>query len=92
MTLLGSAVAGLAASPAAGGGGGGGGLVNDVMQAANQLGAGQAIDLLKGLVMPAIMQAARTVAPRARRVLPCRAWPACCAGRPLAPCRVSRVP
>jgi hypothetical protein len=40
-----------------GGGGGSGGLVNDVMQAANQLGAGQAIDLLKGLVMPAIMQA-----------------------------------
>ena len=51
------------ASPIASGGGngpaassGGGGLVNDVMQAANQLGAGQAIDLLKGLVMPAIMQ------------------------------------
>ncbi|MCV7102067.1 PirG, partial [Mycobacterium palustre] len=41
---------------ASGGGSGGGGLVNDVMQAANQLGAGQAIDLLKGLVMPAIMQ------------------------------------
>ena len=39
-----------------GGGSGGGGLINDVMQAANQLGAGQAIDLLKGLVMPAIMQ------------------------------------
>jgi hypothetical protein len=39
-----------------GGGNGGGGLVNDMMQAANQLGAGQAIDLLKGLVMPAIMQ------------------------------------
>ena len=33
-----------------------GGLVNDVMQAANQLGASQAIDLLKGLVMPAITQ------------------------------------
>ncbi|WP_196806444.1 PirG, partial [Mycobacterium simiae] len=39
------------------GSGGGGGLVNDVMQAANQLGAGQAIDLLKGLVMPAVAQA-----------------------------------
>ncbi|ATA27248.1 hypothetical protein MLM_0150 [Mycobacterium lepraemurium] len=38
------------------GGGGSGGLVNDAMQAANQLGAGQAIDLLKGLVMPAITQ------------------------------------
>ena len=49
---------GLGASPAAsgGGGGGGGGLINDLMQAANSLGAGQAIDLLKGLVMPAIMQ------------------------------------
>src|SRR6202012_4534273 len=44
---------------APGGGGGSGGLVNDVMQAANQLGAGQAIDLLKGLVMPAIQQAAQ---------------------------------
>ena len=44
------------ASGGGGGGSGGGGLVNDLMQAANQLGAGQAIDLLKGLVMPAIMQ------------------------------------
>jgi hypothetical protein len=42
--------------PASGGSTGGGGLINDLMQAANQLGAGQAIDLLKGLVMPAIMQ------------------------------------
>ncbi|GLE52556.1 PirG [Mycobacterium montefiorense] len=40
-----------------GGSGASGGLVNDVMQAANQLGAGQAIDLLKGVLMPAIMQA-----------------------------------
>jgi hypothetical protein len=38
------------------GSGGGGGLINDVMQAANQLGASQAIDLLKGVLMPAIMQ------------------------------------
>ena len=43
-------------APAGSGTGGGGGLINDLMQAANQLGAGQAIDLLKGLVMPAIMQ------------------------------------
>jgi hypothetical protein len=44
-------------SPAASTGStGGGGLINDLMQAANQLGASQAIDLLKGLVMPAIMQ------------------------------------
>jgi hypothetical protein len=40
-----------------GGSGGSGGLVNDVMQAANQLGATQAIDLIKGLIMPAITQA-----------------------------------
>lgn len=47
------------------GSGGNGGLVNDVMQAANQLGAGQAIDMLKGLVMPAIMQASHGGAPGA---------------------------
>ncbi|TDH51007.1 hypothetical protein E2F47_16735 [Mycobacterium eburneum] len=40
-------------------GGASGGLVSDVMSAANQLGAGQAIDLLKGMVMPAISQAAQ---------------------------------
>jgi hypothetical protein len=38
-------------------GGSSGGLVSDMMSAANQLGAGQAIDLLKGLVMPGITQA-----------------------------------
>lgn len=43
-------------SPAGAGSSGGGGLVSDLMQAANQLGASQAIDLLKGLIMPAIMQ------------------------------------
>jgi hypothetical protein len=43
-------------TPAGSGSGGGGGLVSDLMQAANQLGASQAIDLLKGLIMPAIMQ------------------------------------
>ena len=36
---------------------GGGGLLGDISQAANQLGAGQAIDLLKGVLMPAIMSA-----------------------------------
>ncbi|KAA1239308.1 hypothetical protein F0Q45_26860, partial [Mycobacterium simiae] len=35
-----------------GGSSGGGGLINDVMQVANQLGAAQAIDLLKGVLMP----------------------------------------
>ena len=56
-----------------GGNGGGGGLVSDVMQAANQLGAGQAIDLLKGLVMPAIMQGVQhggAAAPGAAAALP----------------------
>jgi GLTT repeat (6 copies) len=38
-------------------GGSSGGLVSDMMSAANQLGAGQAIDLLKGLVMPGLTQA-----------------------------------
>jgi hypothetical protein len=38
-------------------GGSSGGLVSDMMSAANQLGAGQAIDLLKGLVMPGLKQA-----------------------------------
>ncbi|ETZ45453.1 exported repetitive domain protein [Mycobacterium avium MAV_120709_2344] len=74
------------ASPIGGGGtglgggsssGGSGGLVNDVMQAANQLGAGQAIDLLKGLVMPAITQgmhggAAAGALPGAAGALPVR--------------------
>src|ERR1700749_5041710 len=35
-----------------------GGLVSDVMSAANQLGAGQAIDLLKGMILPGLTQAA----------------------------------
>ncbi|WP_263989534.1 PirG, partial [Mycobacterium conspicuum] len=48
--------AGLSPAPAASSSGGGG-LINDLMQTANQLGASQAIDLLKGLIMPAIMQA-----------------------------------
>jgi hypothetical protein len=36
---------------------GSGGLLGDLSSAANQLGAGQAIDLLKGVLMPAIMSA-----------------------------------
>jgi hypothetical protein len=46
----------LGAMPAASSSGGGG-LISEVMNAANQLGASQAIDLLKGLVMPSIAQA-----------------------------------
>src|SRR5690349_7877919 len=47
----------LAAAPAATGGSGG--LLGDLSSAANQLGAGQAIDLLKGVLMPAIMSAVK---------------------------------
>lgn len=45
-----------------------GGLVSDLMSAANQLGAGQAIDLLKGVVIPSIAQAAQGAAPAAAAV------------------------
>ena len=47
----------LGASPAPSGG-----LVSDVMSAANQLGAGQAIDLLKGMILPGLTQAAHGAA------------------------------
>src|SRR6202000_830978 len=39
-----------------------GGLVSDMMSAANQLGAGQAIDLLKGMILPQLQQAAHGAA------------------------------
>ncbi len=39
--------------------GGSPGLLGDLSSMANQLGAGQAIDLLKGMVMPAIMSAVK---------------------------------
>ena len=51
---------GLTPMPAAGGGSGG--LIGDLSSAANQLGAGQAIDLLKGMVMPAITSAMKAPA------------------------------
>ena len=44
---------------------GGGGLLGTINSAAEQLGAGQAIDLLKGMVMPAIMSAVKSAAPAA---------------------------
>ncbi|MEO6793454.1 MAG: hypothetical protein ABI253_12800, partial [Mycobacterium sp.] len=50
--------------------GGSGGVVSDLMSAANQLGAGQAIDLLKGLVMPSIAQAAQGAAAPAAAAAP----------------------
>ncbi|HUE32913.1 MAG TPA: PirG, partial [Mycobacterium sp.] len=49
-TLGGASPIGTGGLGGGGNSGSGGGLINDVMQAANQLGAGQAIDLLKGLV------------------------------------------
>jgi hypothetical protein len=45
----------LGAAPATGGGG----IFGDLSSMASQLGAGQAIDLLKGMVMPAIMSAVK---------------------------------
>ena len=41
---------------------GSGGIIGDLSSMANQLGAGQAIDLLKGMVMPAIMSAVKPAA------------------------------
>jgi hypothetical protein len=49
---------------------GGGGLFGDLSSAASQLGAGQAIDLLKGMVMPAIMSAMKPGALPAAPALP----------------------
>src|ERR1700722_5665564 len=46
-------------------GGSSGGLVSDMMSAANQLGAGQAIDLLQGLVMAGLKQAMGGASPAA---------------------------
>jgi len=46
-----------------GGGSGSGGIVSDLSSAAQQLGAGQAIDLLKGVLMPSIMGAIQSAAP-----------------------------
>ena len=44
--------------------------MGDLSSMANQLGAGQAIDLLKGMVMPAIMSAVKPR--RTRQSLRCR--------------------
>ena len=46
---------------------GGGGLLGDLSSAAQQLGAGQAIDLLKGVVMPMITSAMKPAVPSPRR-------------------------
>ena len=59
---------GLGAAPSSGGGG----LISDLTSAANQLGATQAIDLLKGMVMPAITSAVKSAqaAPAAAAAAP----------------------
>ena len=49
---------------------GSGGLLGDLSSAAETLGAGQAIDLLKGMVMPAIMGAIQSAGPAAAAVPP----------------------
>ena len=55
---------------------GSGGLIGDLSSMANQLGAGQAIDLLKGMVMPAIMSAVKPpAAPAAAPAAPAAAAP-----------------
>ena len=56
---------GLGAMPAASTGGGG--IFSELSSAAQQLGAGQAIDLLKGVVMPMITSAMKPAAAAARR-------------------------
>lgn len=52
---------------------GGGGLLGDLSSAAQSLGAGQAIDLLKGMVMPAITSAMQKAGPAAAAAAPAAA-------------------
>ncbi|MFN8068201.1 MAG: hypothetical protein U0R77_05275 [Mycolicibacterium insubricum] len=52
------------------------GLVSDLSSAANSLGAGQAVDLLKGVLMPTIMGAVKSAAPAAAAAAPAAAAPA----------------
>ena len=56
--------------------GGGGGLINDLTYAANQLGLTQGLDLLKGVVMPSIMQAMKAGVPAAPASAPAPVPPA----------------
>jgi hypothetical protein len=44
---------------------GGGGLISDLSSAAQQLGVGQVVDLIKGMVMPSIQSAVQAAAPAA---------------------------
>ena len=52
------------------------GIIGDLSSAANQLGVGQAIDLLKGVVMPGITQAMQGAAASAASAAPVAAAPA----------------
>jgi hypothetical protein len=63
--ILGDPSLGMPAAPAASGG-----LLGDLSSAAQTLGAGQAIDLLKGMVMPAITSAMQSAAPAAAAAAP----------------------
>ncbi len=59
-----------------------GGLLSELSSAADQLGASQAIDLLKGVVVPSIMQAIKSAAPAAEAAAPAVAAPAAAAPTP----------
>ena len=69
--ILGDPSLGLPAAPAASTG-----IIGDLSSAANQLGVGQAIDLLKGVVMPGITQAMQGAAASAASAAPAAAAPA----------------
>jgi hypothetical protein len=69
--ILGDPSIGMPMAPAASSGG----IISDLSSAANQLGVGQAIDLLKGIVMPGITQAMQGAA-SAAAAAPAAAAPA----------------
>jgi hypothetical protein len=81
----------LAAAPATSGSGG---IIGDLSSMASQLGAGQAIDLLKGMVMPAIMSAIKPAgAPAADAAAAATsAVPAAAAALPAAAAGVPAIP
>mgnify|MGYP007130734043 CR=1 FL=1 len=49
------------------------GLIGSLSSAAQQLGVGQVVDLLKGVVIPSIMSAAQSAAPAAAAAAPAAA-------------------
>jgi hypothetical protein len=64
--ILGDPAIGLPAAPAPASGG----IISDLSSAANQLGVGQAIDLLKGIVVPGLQQAVQNAAAPAAAAAP----------------------